>query len=123
MVAVKKDSGLRAKVDRQRRRARSSDLDISRVTSKGQITITSRIRKGLGLKPGDEVLMTVMPDKTVKLRRLPTWEEFMNSLPLAKVPPIDWKAARQEMAEEIAEEISRQIADANERHRRADAVR
>ena len=115
MVAAETKADKSSKPSRPTRIRRSAELDISRMTSKGQITITARLRHALGLKPGDEVLMISTPDKGIKLKRLPSWEEFMASLPLATVEPIDWKAAREEMTEEIAEKVFRQIAEANER--------
>jgi len=38
------------------------------VTSKGQITIPSEIRKALGLAEKDRVVFTVMPDGTTVMR-------------------------------------------------------
>ncbi len=40
----------------------------STLTSKGQTTIPREIREGLGLKPGDRMTFTLMPDGTVVLR-------------------------------------------------------
>ena len=38
------------------------------LTSKGQTTIPKEIRDGLGLKPGDRMTFTLMPDATVIMR-------------------------------------------------------
>ena len=38
------------------------------LTSKGQTTIPKEIRDGLGMKPGDRMTFTLMPDGTVILR-------------------------------------------------------
>jgi len=38
------------------------------LTSKGQTTIPKEIRDGLGIKPGDRMTFTLMPDGTVVLR-------------------------------------------------------
>lgn len=38
------------------------------LTSKGQITIPKEIRDNLGMKPGDRINFTLMPDGTVRLR-------------------------------------------------------
>jgi len=38
------------------------------LTSKGQTTIPKEIRDGLGIKPGDRMMFTLMPDGTVLLR-------------------------------------------------------
>jgi antitoxin PrlF len=38
------------------------------LTSKGQTTIPKEIRDSLGLKPGDRMTFTLMPDATVIMR-------------------------------------------------------
>jgi AbrB family looped-hinge helix DNA binding protein len=38
------------------------------LTSKGQVTIPKQVRQELGLKPGDRVTFTVMPDGTAIMR-------------------------------------------------------
>jgi len=38
------------------------------LTSKGQTTIPKEIRDGLGIKPGDRMTFTLMPDGTVVIR-------------------------------------------------------
>lgn len=38
------------------------------LTAKGQTTIPKEIRDGLGMKPGDRMTFTLMPDKTVLMR-------------------------------------------------------
>jgi len=38
------------------------------LTSKGQTTIPKEIRESLGMKPGDRMSFTLMPDGTVSLR-------------------------------------------------------
>jgi antitoxin PrlF len=38
------------------------------LTSKGQTTIPKEIRDSLGLKPGDRMTFTLMPDGTVTMR-------------------------------------------------------
>ena len=38
------------------------------LTSKGQTTIPKEIREGLGMKAGDRMTFTLMPDGTVVLR-------------------------------------------------------
>lgn len=38
------------------------------LTSKGQTTIPKEIRDGLGMKPGDRMSFTLMPDGTVVMR-------------------------------------------------------
>ena len=38
------------------------------LTSKGQTTIPKEIRDGLGMKPGDRITFTLLPDATVLMR-------------------------------------------------------
>lgn len=38
------------------------------LTSKGQTTIPKEIRDGVGMKPGDRMTFTLMPDGTVLIR-------------------------------------------------------
>lgn len=38
------------------------------LTSKGQTTIPKEIRDSLGMKPGDQMTFTLMPDGTVVMR-------------------------------------------------------
>ncbi len=38
------------------------------LTSKGQTTIPKDIRDSLGIKPGDRMTFTLMPDRTVVMR-------------------------------------------------------
>jgi bifunctional DNA-binding transcriptional regulator/antitoxin component of YhaV-PrlF toxin-antitoxin module len=80
---------------------------VSTMTSKGQVTVTASLRKALGLKPRDRVLMTLQEDGTVKLQRIKSLQEVFDSAP--KVPPIDWKAFQEEIQEEVAEKIGRQL--------------
>lgn len=43
-------------------------MDDSTVTSKGQVTIPKQVRDRLGVKAGDRVTFTVLPDGVVLLR-------------------------------------------------------
>ena len=50
------------------------------VTAKGQITINKRLREGLGLRPGDKLLVDVQPDGGLFIpplkRRSKTWGDI-----------------------------------------------
>lgn len=59
---------------------------MSRMTSKGQVTIPAKIRKRMGLKPGDEVEFQNEGGKTVVRKRPPksvksVFEQFMGMCP------------------------------------------
>jgi antitoxin PrlF len=43
-------------------------MSISRVTSKGQVTIPADVRKALAIEQGDDLLFDVAPDQTAHLR-------------------------------------------------------
>ncbi|HEV7518029.1 MAG TPA: AbrB/MazE/SpoVT family DNA-binding domain-containing protein [Thermoanaerobaculia bacterium] len=43
-------------------------MSISRVTSKGQVTIPADVRKALAIEQGDDLLFDVAPDQTARLR-------------------------------------------------------
>lgn len=43
-------------------------MPISRVTSKGQVTIPSEVRKALDIEQGDDLLFEVGADRTARLR-------------------------------------------------------
>lgn len=43
------------------------------LNSKGQITIPKEIRDELGMKPGDKIIFTLMPDSTVVMRIKKSW--------------------------------------------------
>lgn len=42
--------------------------NVATLTSKGQTTIPKEIRENLGMKPGDQMTFTLMPDATVVMR-------------------------------------------------------
>ncbi|WP_200340111.1 AbrB/MazE/SpoVT family DNA-binding domain-containing protein [Rhodovibrio sodomensis] len=50
--------------------------NISRVTSKGQATIPSAVRKRLGLKPGDRVVYEIEGDSVVIRKAAPEENAF-----------------------------------------------
>ncbi len=43
-------------------------MSVTTLTSKGQTTIPKEIRDSLGMKPGDRMTFTLMPDETVVMR-------------------------------------------------------
>lgn len=43
---------------------------MSRITSKGQVTIPKNIRQVLGVKPGDRVAFELLPDRRVVVKPL-----------------------------------------------------
>ena len=57
-------------------------MPISRVTSKGQVTIPSEVRKALDIEQGDDLVFEVREDQTARLRVLKRQKlsEFYGSL-------------------------------------------
>lgn len=49
--------------------SRTSTLEISRVSTKGQVTLPKKVREAIGVRPGDAVTYDVAPG-VVTLRRL-----------------------------------------------------
>ena len=45
-------------------------MSISRMTSKGQVTIPAEVRKALAIEQGDDLVFEVNPDQTARLRVL-----------------------------------------------------
>jgi AbrB family looped-hinge helix DNA binding protein len=43
-------------------------MSISRVTSKGQVTLPADIRRALDIEQGDDLVFDLAPDRTVNLR-------------------------------------------------------
>ena len=53
-----------------------------RIGSKGEIYAPKLIRDNMGLKPGDEIIISVREGKEMQIRRIPTLEELLEQEPL-----------------------------------------
>lgn len=42
--------------------------NVAKISSKGKITVPKELRDSLGMKPGDRMSFTLMPDGTIRLR-------------------------------------------------------
>jgi len=86
------------------KKVRSNGNNITKITSKGQITIPLDVRTRLNLKVGDRLVVNLEKEK-VALKPLPkkSLEEIYGSLPVKR--PIDFKKVREIMEEEAAEEF------------------
>ena len=83
-------------------------MSISRVTSKGQVTIPYEVRKALDIEKGDDLLFEVSPDKVSHLRvvkRRPL-SELYGSLPATRPYPGKEKI-RDEVGKALGEEMER----------------
>ncbi len=110
-MAIESKTGPRAR--RSRPQSMGDRYGVSPVTQKGQITISAGLRRALGIKPGDHVRLTRQDDGTIRVERMKTFDEIVAFAP--RVPAVDWKAAREEIAEEAAQKNSGILRRASER--------
>jgi len=76
---------------------------ISRITSKGQITIPTSLRLALGLQPGDQVLMRLQDDASFLLTRLAPIEEVIARLPKTRLNMRkNWRLFEKDAERELA---------------------
>jgi antitoxin PrlF len=79
-------------------------MSISRVTSKGQVTIPADVRKALAIEQGDDLLFDVAPDQTARLRVIK--RQRLSDLygVLRATPPYPGKEAiREQVGRELGE--------------------
>lgn len=81
---------------------------MTKLTKKGQVTIPSKIRRAMGLKPGDPVEFTALTDSTARLDAVRT-----------RLRPISHERA-EELMEERTRSASESEPDTNEKRRRPD---
>jgi AbrB family looped-hinge helix DNA binding protein len=83
-------------------------MPISRVTSKGQVTIPSEVRKALEIEQGDDLLFELSPDQTARLRVLkrPKLSEFYGALSTQRRFP-GKEQVRQEVGQELGHRLKR----------------
>ena len=75
------------------------------LTSKGQITIPSSVRKALKLNTGDQVLFELednVGQPIVHLQRAPDFFALAGSIPPKRNPPATWAEERRQAREEHA---------------------
>lgn len=88
------------------------EVDVTRMTSKGQLVIPQDIRESLGLKPGDK-FMVVEEERTILLRPVKEMKkDAQEELYALKRAAIAWKSLEQGEGEEwtlsrIKQEIKR----------------
>ena len=76
---------------------------ISRITTKGQVTIPKSLRKKMNLKAGDQVLFIDKGDDVV-LKSVKTLLDLKGFIKSAKKPE-DWKSMRKSAQEYVAKEV------------------
>ncbi len=55
-------------------------METSRVTSRGQTTIPSKIRKSVGIKPGDILMFIANGDRVIMKKIEPRTDEYLESI-------------------------------------------
>ena len=73
-------------------------MSITRVTSKGQVTLPADIRKELAIERGDDLVFELAPDRTLRVRviKRQRLSDFYGALPAAR--PFPGKEAVREEA-------------------------
>lgn len=83
-------------------------MSISRVTSKGQVTIPTGVRKALDIEQGDDLIFEVSPDQTARLRVIKRQRLSELYGALRATQPIPGKEAiRQQVGEALGERAKR----------------
>jgi len=87
---------------------REKTMNITTVTSKGQITLPKEVRKALGLKQGDQVLFILEGDRVVLTPLLKGYplSRLYAALPATRPYP-GHEAIRQELHSALGERIAR----------------
>jgi antitoxin PrlF len=83
-------------------------MAISRVTSKGQVTIPSEVRKALDIEQGDDLVFELREDQTARLRvvKRKKLSDFYGSLS-AQQPFPGKEAIREEVGRELGRRAKR----------------
>ncbi|MBI2913877.1 MAG: AbrB/MazE/SpoVT family DNA-binding domain-containing protein [Chloroflexi bacterium] len=81
---------------------------ITRVTSKGQVTIPVEIRRALGLKARDRVAFTLVDGAATVRRAESVIDELFGSVKYDG-PPLDFRKLRREFEDDMAREVWREM--------------
>jgi AbrB family looped-hinge helix DNA binding protein len=98
------------------------------ITAKGQITLKREVLEHLGLRPGSQVEVDLLPGGKVGIVPLPTlgaasWEGFWDALPVYDGPRVSHELEEVAIAAHLADDDQRIMREASERRaaRRIDA--
>ncbi len=82
---------------------------IAKVQSRGQVTVPSRERKAIGLRPGDMVIIRQTAPNTLELKILPqmTFQEVLERYHIDG--PVDISALRAAAEEDMAADFLREL--------------
>jgi len=84
--------------------------DTTTVTQKGQVTIPVAVRRQLGLKPRDKVVIEANGDSAT-IRKAESRIRAMYGSIKTKGPPKDWRTLREEFEQGVADEVMSETAD------------
>lgn len=81
-------------------------MSIARVTSKGQVTIPSEVRKALDIHQGDDLVFEVTPEHSVHLRVLKrrSLSDLYGALPAKRPFP-----GKEEIRESVGQELGKSL--------------
>lgn len=80
-----------------------------KVNAKGQITLPKSLRKELGIKPGDSVLLTQRDDGFVLTPVTKTLFDMVGTISVEN--PIDFEALREETKRYVAKKVMQSLDD------------
>jgi AbrB family looped-hinge helix DNA binding protein len=80
------------------------------VTQKGQVTIPVKVRRQLGLKPRDRVIIEADGDSATIRKATSRITAAFGSIK-SEGPPKDWRTLREEFEQGVADEVMSETAD------------
>lgn len=83
-----------------------------KVSAKGQITLPTKLRKEMGLKPGDSVFITQRDDEFVLTPITVTLFDLIGSIPVDG--PQDFEKIREETKKYVAEKVMESLQAQND---------
>ena len=95
-------------------------MPTAKVTSKGQITIPSEVRKSMGLKSGEKVAFFEGEDGEFKLRRVGSIKDLRGCL-AGLVPPMTIEETDKAIGEAVTESYLRSVGELTPGHSVSDS--
>lgn len=77
-----------------------ADQYILKIGSKGEIFPPKEIRKKLGLKPDQQISMTIQDDKLI-IKKIYSIEEILKTPPKTKISYHAWKQFKKDLSEDL----------------------
>jgi AbrB family looped-hinge helix DNA binding protein len=85
-------------------------MSIARVSSKGQVTVPSEVRKALGIDQGDDLIFEVISERSAQLRvvKRVKLSDLYGSLPASRPFP-GKKAVRESVGRELGKALGKKL--------------